>query len=96
MVPAVTIANRNESKRQFFPRPFGRPPFESALSPQAAKVLELIRRDGHVSRLTALHYGIANLTARIAELRFRRFAIDCKVKADGNGNKYGSWFLADE
>ena len=61
---------------------------------QAAKVLDLIKRDGRVTRLTAMHYGIANLTARISELRlYGGLDIVCTEKVDAVGRRYGEWTI---
>ena len=90
-----TVRNSNIGHRKFHPSALD---FILAskhnLSPQGQKTLELLQRDGRVTRMTALHYGIPNLTARIAELREEGFPVDCDVKVDANGNKYGSWFLS--
>ena len=64
------------------------------LTKQAQKVLTLIERDGHVSRLTAMHYGIANVTARITELRDAGIPVVCENCRDASGNRYGRWSLA--
>jgi hypothetical protein len=64
------------------------------LTKQARKVLDLMQRDGSVSRLTAMHYGVANVTARITELRDYGYDVECVIKTDANGQKYGSWRLA--
>jgi len=89
------VANRNASKRSahhiLFFYPHAASIAVSLLSKQGRQVLELIRRDGRVTRLTALHYGVANLTARIAELREVGFNINCTVKLDANGKEYGEW-----
>ena len=61
------------------------------LTKQASQVLNLIRRDGSVTRLTAMHYGVANLTARIAELRTAGYNVVCTEKRDANKRRYGSW-----
>lgn len=93
----VTYANTNAGHRKHFPfydGLFPHVPREASLTEQGRKTLNLIKRDGRVTRLTALHYGIANLTARIAELREEGYAVDCEIKLDANGRKYGSWFLA--
>lgn len=92
MINAHAVSNTNASHRKFFPTELHTPRF-TALSPQGARVLELLTRDGRVTRMTALHYGIPNITARIAELREEGFPVECEVKVDGNGRKYGSWFL---
>ena len=62
------------------------------LTPQAQKVLHMIRRDGHITRQSAvMSLSVANLTARIAELRSAGFDIICKERNDVNGNRYGRW-----
>ena len=69
------------------------------ITPQEQKVLNLMLRDGAVTRLTAMHYGIPNVTARISELRAKlepmAYDILVDVKEDANGNEYGSWSLFD-
>lgn len=68
------------------------------LTSQAEQVLDLILRDGRVTRLSAMHYGVANLTARITELRDRLdghgIDVACTEKRDANGHRYGVWSLA--
>lgn len=64
------------------------------LTKQAKQVLNLIQRDGAVTRLTAMHYGIANLTARITELRDHGYDVECYEKRDAAGRRYGSWRLS--
>ncbi len=56
-------------------------------------LLELLRKGRSVTRLTAMNYGVMNLTARITELRQRGFTIVCTMKRDGLGRKYGSFKL---
>ena len=63
------------------------------LTKQATQVLNLIKRDGSVTRLTAMHYGVANLTARIAELRDYGYDVECIEKRDASNRRYGSWRL---
>jgi hypothetical protein len=63
---------------------------------QSQQVLNLIKRDGSITRLTAMHYGIANLTARIADLRREGHAIRCVEKVDAKGRTYGVWKLPKE
>lgn len=87
-----TVSNRNASKRVFYPID-ALIPREEFLTKQGKQVLDLMRRDGRVTRMTALHYGVANLTARIAELRVEGYAVDCSVKLDANGKEYGVWTL---
>jgi hypothetical protein len=61
------------------------------LTKQAQQVLDLIERDGHITRLTAMHYGIANVTARITELRDAGIMVNCFVAKDADGSRYGRW-----
>jgi hypothetical protein len=64
------------------------------LTNQAKKVLALIERDGHLTRLTAMHYGIANITARITELRDAGYPVVCALAKDADGSRYGRWSLS--
>lgn len=64
------------------------------LDPQTSQVLKLLKRDGFITRLVAAHYGIANLTARISDLRNRHVNVVCETKRDAEGRRYGHWTLA--
>lgn len=66
----------------------------ATVSRQAMKVLNIIQTSGSVTRLTAMHYGIANITARIAELRSAGIQVQCEENRDMNGARYGKWTLA--
>lgn len=61
---------------------------------QRALVLKLLMEGRSLTRLTAMHYNIMNVTARIAELREEGWRISCERKRDENGKTYGSWSLA--
>jgi hypothetical protein len=67
---------------------------DTPITPKAARVFELMKRDGGVTRLTAMHAGIPNLTARIAELRAADVIVDCETHTDIDGNQYGRWSIA--
>ena len=68
--------------------------FSSRVTPQAARVLNLMARDGHVTRLTLAHYGIANPTARFAELRLDHgVSVECERCVDALGRRYSRWSL---
>lgn len=67
---------------------------DTPITPKAKKVFDLMQRDGHVTRLTAMHAGIPNVTARIAELRSAGVKVDCDVRTDINGNEYGRWSVS--
>lgn len=90
----ATVVNRNANRRQYNAFSLLTPRMW-AVSPQAQQLAKLIKRDGRVTRMTALHYGIANVTARVAELRIEGFAVDCEVKTDASGNEYGSWYISN-
>lgn len=67
------------------------------MNAQTEKLLGLLNRDGHVTRLTAMHYGVANITARIADLRLRHDVnVVCEVCRDAAGRRYGRWHVAAE
>lgn len=69
---------------------------EQAMDKQCKKVRDLLRRDGSITRLTAMHYGIANVTARIADLRLRYgYDIKCDIREDAEGNRYGTWSIKE-
>ena len=63
-------------------------------TPQTRKVLELLKK-GHLTRLTAMHYGVMNLTARISDLRSLGWTVNCTTKRDSEGNRYGDFTLAN-
>lgn len=60
---------------------------------QCGKLLRLMERGRSVTRLTALHYGIMNLTARISDLRNAGYDVRCQWRRDDDGNDYGSFSL---
>ncbi len=67
----------------------------SQMSPQFRKAYNLlVERKGALTRVTAMHYGIMNLTARITELRQAGYRIVCTNKKDGFGNRYGEFTYA--
>jgi hypothetical protein len=64
------------------------------MTPQANKVLDIIKRDGHITRLSAMHYKISNVSARIAELRIEGRLNIVAIKAkDADGQAYSRWTL---
>lgn len=65
-------------------------------TPQARKVLKLLASGERLSRVTAMHYGVMNLTARLADLRNAGWDVRCEIKRDVDGNRYGSFSLAGE
>lgn len=89
------VSNRNAGHRVY---KMGNTPMPCQLyelSPQARKMLELLVRDGRVTRLTAMHVGICNPTARVADLRRLGWEVECAIKLDPMGREYGSWTLRE-
>lgn len=87
--------SRSKPKSNLFVRDNSYGSFPYPVTRQAAQVFALMKRDGGLTRLTAMHYGIANLTARIAELRLDcNVNVQCEVKEDAEGREYGRWFIA--
>lgn len=70
--------------------------FPELLTNKAAKVLEIMQRDGGITHLTALHYNIGSITKEITRVRdafpIGRIVIT-DVRKDANGNKYTRWVL---
>ena len=56
---------------------------------QNEKLLRMMERGRKVTRLTALHAGVMNLTARIADLRNAGHNVVCTMDSDEDGNEYG-------
>lgn len=64
------------------------------LSPQAAKVLDLLTTTSGLTQVMALSvYGIASITARIAELRRHGYEIETETREDGFGRRYARYVL---
>jgi hypothetical protein len=87
-------ANRNAGHRMYFGTPLYHDVKLVNVSKQAKQVYNLMKRDGRITRYTAIKYGIANLTARITELRREGIGIGCEIKVDADGREYGSWNIA--
>lgn len=62
-------------------------------APQTQKVYNLLSKGEHLTRVTAMHYGIMNLTARVADLRNAGVKVLCNIKHDHDGNRYGSFYM---
>ena len=62
---------------------------------QTQKLLTQMRAGRSVTRLTAMHSGVMNLTARIADLRAAGHNVICTMKTDMDGNEYGDFSLAE-
>lgn len=56
----------------------------------------LFAKGRSITRLEAMHYGIANLTARISELRGDGVNVKCRWKQDLSGARYGEFSVSPE
>lgn len=70
------------------------PPITFGSKSQNGKLLAQFNQGRKVTRLTAMHYGIQNLTARISDLRNAGYDIVCNWQTDMEGNRYGEFELA--
>lgn len=61
---------------------------------QCDLILQIIKRDGAISKRVADTYRIENLKGRISDLRQRGHKIDTTFKRDALGKKYASYTLA--
>lgn len=67
-------------------------PRSATISRQELLLLNMLRR-GEVTRLAAITAGIANVTARIADLRARGFDVVATMNTDTLGRRYARWSL---
>jgi hypothetical protein len=93
MESANHVSNRNAGHRRFYGTGRYHDVKLSNASPQAKKLYNLMDRDGYVTRLTAAHYNIPNITARVSELRRIGIDVDCSVTKDAEGHEYGRWTI---
>lgn len=61
---------------------------------QVDQVLEILKRDGGITRLVGLHYEIKNLPDSIHQLRKRGWNIKTVTRKDAVGREYTRWTLA--
>lgn len=61
---------------------------------QCDLIVQIIRRDGAISKRVADTYRIENLKGRINDLRKRGYKIDTTFKHDAMGKKYASYTFA--
>jgi hypothetical protein len=61
---------------------------------QVNKLYKAMHEGRSVTRVTAMHMGVMNLTARITDLRNAGINVECVMKTDTDGNRYGSFQLA--
>lgn len=57
------------------------------------KVLGILKRDGHITRVVAAHYNIGCVRKAVSDLRKARFDIVTDKRIDSEGNKYTRWVL---
>lgn len=65
------------------------------MAPQTQRVYDLLANGHRLTRVIAMHYGIMNLTARLADLRNMGYRIHCVTKRDMDGNRYGEFHLVN-
>lgn len=68
--------------------------FPSRLTPMAAKVADILVRDGGITHLSAVHYGIGSVTKEIARIRKAAplsHRVTTVTRKDAEGNKYTRW-----
>lgn len=65
------------------------------LSAQNRLVLDILLRDNYITRVAAAHYNIANVTARISELRSAGFDIPAHTYHDLRGRRYARWVMTE-
>lgn len=73
--------------------------FPSIMTPKAQKVLGVMVRDGGITHLTALHYGIGSVTKEINRIRSAKpygFSVKTVKRVDAEGNTYTRWTLKKE
>ena len=66
------------------------------LNPLSRKVMDIMVRDGGITHLTALHYGIGSVTKEVSRLRRAvpvGYTIGTVKRKDADGNKYTRWTL---
>jgi len=66
------------------------------MSPKAHKVAGILLRDGGITHMTALHYGVGSVTKEIARIREAcptTHEIKTVTRVDAEGHKYTRWTL---
>lgn len=66
------------------------------LTPMSRKVMGILLRDGGITHLNAMHYGIGSITKEIARIRRAYpsgYRINTIKRKDAEGNTYTRWTL---
>lgn len=66
------------------------------MNPLTYKVLGIMERDGGITHMTALHYGIGSITKEIQRLRDSKpvgYRINTVTRKDAEGKKYTRWTM---
>lgn len=66
---------------------------ENTMKASTQKVLGILKRDGHITRVVAAHYNIGCVRKAVSDLRKARFDIVTDKRIDSEGNKYTRWVL---
>ena len=61
---------------------------------QTEWLLDFLLEGNSITRMEAMHYGFANLTARIADLRNDGWDVLVEKKVDALGARYGRWSIS--
>lgn len=79
--------------------PFVQVMFPSRMTPKASKVLGIMARDGGITHMTALHYGIGSVTKEVARIRDAKpygYSVKTVKRYDADGREYTRWTLKKE
>lgn len=64
------------------------------MKPSTQKVLDIMKRDGGITRLVATHLDIGCVRKAISDLRKLGYSITTDLRVDSDGNKYTRWILS--
>lgn len=65
------------------------------MTPQTKQTLDVLKKDQGITIMTAMHYGITNLSARLSDLKDAGFEVVREQKKDLRGQKYSRWYLTE-
>lgn len=71
--------------------------YTALVAPKTLKVANILARDGGITHMTALHYGIGSVTKEITRLRDNLkygYRIKTVKRKDADGNMYTRWTLS--
>jgi hypothetical protein len=65
------------------------------MKPSVQKVLGIMQKDGHITRIVATHYNIGCVRKAVSELRDAGYVVLTEKRKDANGDKYTRWVLVN-